>query len=53
MTEELKESKIEITLDGKKITLEQLEEAKTDKSVRIIEDKNQPGSYRTLKRMVD
>jgi hypothetical protein len=53
MAEELKESKIEITLDGKAITLEQLEEAKSNKSVRIIEDKNKPGTYRTLKRMVD
>lgn len=53
MAEELKESKIEITLDGKIVTLEQLEEAKSDKSVRIIEDKDKPGSYRTLKRMVE
>ena len=53
MAEELKESKIEITLDGKVVTLEQLEEAKSNKSVRIIEGKNKPGSYRTLKRMVD
>lgn len=53
MAEELKESKIEITLDGKVVTLEQLEEAKSDKSVRIIEDKDKPGSYRTLKRIVD
>jgi hypothetical protein len=53
MAEELKESKIEITLDGKVVTLEQLEEAKSDKSVRIIEDKDKPGSYRTLKRMVE
>ena len=41
------------TLDGKVITLEQLEEAKANKAIRIIEDKNKPGSYRTLKRMVD
>ncbi len=53
MTEELKESNIKITLDGKVITLEQLEEAKSNKAIRIIEDKNKPGSYRTLKRMVD
>lgn len=53
MSDELKESKITITLDGKPVDLEQLEEAKKDKSVRIIEDTNNPGSYRTLKRMQD
>lgn len=51
--EELKESKVVITLDGKEVTLEQLEEAKSNKSVRIIEDKKNPGCYRTLTRMVD
>lgn len=53
MAEELQESKIEITLDGNVITLDQLEEAKKDTSVRIIEDSNHKGQYRTLKRMVD
>lgn len=52
MAEEFNESKMAtVTLDGKTITLEQLEEAKQNKSVRIIEDKNNPGSYKTLKKM--
>ena len=49
--EKMDESKVQITLDGKVVTLEQLEEAKENKSVRIVEDKNKPGAYRTLTRM--
>lgn len=51
MAEELNESKEVITLDGQVVTLEQLEEAKENKSVRIVEDKNKPGAYRTLTKM--
>lgn len=39
-----------ITLDGKEVTKEQLQEAQQNPSVRIIEDKNNKGEFRTLKR---
>ena len=53
MDKELNESKVVITLDGSIVSLEQLDEARKNKAVRIIEDKNTPGCYRTLKRMVE
>lgn len=40
-----------ITLDGKPVTIEQLNEAKENKSVRIVEDKDHPGQYHTLKHL--
>lgn len=40
-----------IYLDGVEVTLEQLEEAKRKPSVRIVEDKDNPGHYKTLTRM--
>ena len=42
---------IKITLDGKEITQEQLNEAKNNTAVKIVEDKNNKGVYRTLKKM--
>lgn len=40
-----------ITLDGKPVTLEELNEAKKNTAVRIIEDKENPGSYKTLQHL--
>ena len=40
-----------IYLDGVEVTLEQLEEARKNHSVRIVEDKNNHGHYKTLTRM--
>lgn len=40
-----------IYLDGVEVTLEQIEEAKKNPSIRIVEDKNNPGHYKTLTRM--
>lgn len=52
MAEELNEAKkAVILLDGKEVTVEQLEEAKKNTAVRIIEDKDNPGQYRTLTKM--
>lgn len=38
-------------LDGKEVTLQELEEAKNNTAVKIVEDKNNPGHYKTLVRM--
>ena len=48
--ENTKETK-EITLDGKPVTVEQLNEAKSNNAIRIVEDKEKPGNFRTLKKM--
>jgi len=40
-----------IYLDGKEVTIEELEEAKANPAVRIVEDKNNPGHYTILKRL--
>lgn len=53
MDETMNESTIQITLDGQPVTLSQLEEAKKNSAVRIIEDKSKPGAYKTLTRMQD
>lgn len=45
------EKKKTVVLDGKEVTQEQLQEAKSKPSVKIIEDKKNPGQYKTLKRM--
>lgn len=50
--DEIKESTVKVVLDGNVITLAQLEEAKKNPSVRIIEGEK-PGEYRTLKRMTE
>jgi|GEM_PF-4589779 len=42
------ENKKNVKLDGTEITSEQLKEAEKNKSVRIIEDKNSKGEFRTL-----
>jgi hypothetical protein len=45
------ENKKVIKLDDKEITLEQLEEAKKNQSIRIVEDTKNPGQYKTLKHL--
>jgi|LAHS01.1.fsa_nt_gb hypothetical protein len=37
-----------VTLDGNAVTAAQLNEERNKESVRIIEDKNNPGAFRTL-----
>lgn len=49
MAENSTENKI--YLDGNEITIAQLQEAQNDPAKRIVEDKNNPGHYRTLTRM--
>lgn len=40
-----------IYLNGKEITIEELEEAKSNPAIRIVEDKDNPGHYKTLERI--
>jgi len=40
-----------VQLDGKDITLQELEEAKKNSSIRIVEDKEKPGNFKTLKHL--
>lgn len=40
-----------IKLDGKEVTVQQLEEAKANQAVKIIEDKKNPGCFKTLKKI--
>lgn len=47
----MSEENKQITLDGKPVTLEELNEAKKNTAVRIIEDKDNPGSYKTLQHL--
>ena len=48
MSEQNDKKEEKLTLDGKLVTLEELNEAKKNTAVRIIEDKENPGSYKTL-----
>lgn len=50
-----KDTNAKLTLDGKEITQEQLNEAKKNvaKGKKIVEDKKTPGAYVTLTRMTD
>jgi hypothetical protein len=45
------EEKKEVVLDNKPITANEFEEAKQNQAVRIIEDKNSPGHYKTLQKL--
>lgn len=38
-------------LDGQEVTAQQLQEAQNNPAKRIVEDKDNPGHYRTLTRM--
>lgn len=40
-----------IFLDGKEVTVEQLNEAKNNNAVRIVEEKGKPGVWKTLKKI--
>ena len=40
-----------VKLDGVDITQQQLEEKKQNQAVRIVEDKNNPGTFKTLKHL--
>lgn len=40
-----------IILDGKEITAKELHEAQQNKAVRIVEDKKNPGTFKTLKKL--
>lgn len=43
----------EIFLDDKPVTIEELNEARNNPNVRIVEDKNNPGHYKSLQHFVD
>lgn len=40
-----------LILDGKEVTQQQLQEAQNNPAVRIVEDKKNPGQYKTLTKM--
>ena len=47
----MESEQVKVILDGKEITIEQLKEAQSKASVKIVECKDAPGTYKTLTRL--
>ena len=45
------EKKTNVELDGKEVTREELEEKQKDQSIRIVEDGDNPGKFKTLQKI--